>query len=192
MKMFFMLFLFSVLPLFSAEIVLKDGDLFLAEITSEDAEEIGIQWKSENYLIPKSEIAKIDHQSAGKDQVFPSSEIQLIDGSRIKGVVSSETKDSVTVKTALGFIQLEKTKIKSTESRKLSDVSLDRYKLYDPDKAYTNLGFSGIYQTFPRLNPDSSLSGAGGGVFFIEPQSLQASTGQPSSVSVMQDSVSAG
>ncbi|MDX1959075.1 MAG: hypothetical protein SFU98_10920 [Leptospiraceae bacterium] len=160
------------LPLHSAEIILKNGDIYLVEIFEENSEQIKFTWKNENYKIPKSEILTIDSTQTGKDQYYLSSDVLLNDGSKLKAVITEEKKETLTLKSSLGYVTLPKSKIVKIESKKPEEISITKYKIFDINKKGTNIGFSFAYQTFPKINSDSSLSFVGGGNFFIEPQAL--------------------
>lgn len=60
-----LLLLFS-LPLFLAEVFLKNGEVFICDLISENTYQIKVNWKGKEYTIPRQDIASLDLKKTGK------------------------------------------------------------------------------------------------------------------------------
>ncbi|MGJ4788955.1 hypothetical protein [Leptospira koniambonensis] len=99
--------------LFAAEILFKNGDAFIAEEVSEAPEFILFSWKEKKYKIPRLELQRIDPRKKGPDSSYRYSEFKLTDGTQLKGILIEKKKNELILKTELGFVELDRTKILS-------------------------------------------------------------------------------
>ncbi|PJZ29479.1 LA_3334 family protein [Leptospira kmetyi] len=158
------------IPLFSSELLLKNGNAFLIEEINENADTVSLRWKGRLYRIPKSEIQRIDYSRKGPESSYRYSEFRLTDGSSVRGIVVERKKDKLVFRTELGFVEIEKSKIQNLSSNEEENESPDL-----PDKFLS--GRSGENQLyvggsfFLQANHGSwakSNPASGGGGFFIE------------------------
>ncbi|WP_243396714.1 LA_3334 family protein [Leptospira wolffii] len=108
-------------PLHATEILLKSGDAFLVNEAIETTSEISFVWKDEKYKIPRAEIQRVDPRKKGPDSSYRYSEFQLSDGTALRGVVVDKKESKITLKTELGFVELDKTKIASNNFDDIND-----------------------------------------------------------------------
>ena len=107
--------LFFYTPILPVEIILKNGDIFIADFVSENESSTTIKWKNDVYIIPKAEVRTIDLKKAGSNKSYRPIEYILLDGSRMKGIFVEQDKDIITLKSELGFLKIDKTKISKIE-----------------------------------------------------------------------------
>ncbi len=164
------LFLFAF-PLFSAEIILQNGDVLISEIEEDTTEFLVLKWNPDKLKIPQSEILSIDKNISGKTQYYPSSQVYLKDGSLLQGVISQETTTHTTIKTSLGFIRLDNSKIRNISKK--SGTTLEKF-IYKPHSSNTLLGVFGNFQKIsPEVGGNNQLSFARAVGLFIEPEAFQ-------------------
>ncbi|PJZ25418.1 hypothetical protein CH352_14805 [Leptospira hartskeerlii] len=146
--------------LFSSEILFKNGDAFIAEEVSEEAEYILLSWKDKKYKIPRLELQRIDPRKKGPDSSYRYSEFKLTDGTQLKGILIEKKENKLILKTELGFVELEKSKIPSQNFEEISSESPilpEKYILETSKQREWRIGFfgSGYYslgvwaQAFP-------------------------------------------
>ena len=99
----------------AAEIVLRSGDVFVGDILREQDRETTFRWQDKTYSIPRRDIDRVDYGKTGKHVSYRYSNFVMRDGSTIRGVVAEETPQTITVKTELGFLPLERASIQSTD-----------------------------------------------------------------------------
>jgi hypothetical protein len=164
-KILFPMCILLSIPIFAAEIVLKNGDAYIAEIISEDSNVVKLKWKTKIFEIPKSEIQNIDLKKTGEHISYHYETIQLKDGTKIKGVVVNQNAKEVILKTELGIISINRTKLEN-ENQEVNS----KFEITTPPEKKTNIGFHGIYSSF--IESKDSRSHAGSGGFFLEPSFL--------------------
>ncbi|TGM12979.1 hypothetical protein EHQ81_12045 [Leptospira selangorensis] len=123
-RKFYVTLLLAVLPFSSfhpTEILLKTGDAFLVGDISESPTDISFSWKDEKYKIPRSDIQRIDPRKKGTDSSYRYSEFQLSDGTVLRGIVIEKKDTKIILKTELGFVELDKSKISSKNFEEISD-----------------------------------------------------------------------
>ncbi len=158
-----MLFLFSVLPLFSAEIVLKDGSAFICDTVSENSMNVNVMYKGQRYVIPRSEIESYQPERNGSHSSFSYSVFQLKDRSELRGVVAEETDREITVKTQLGFIVIPKKEIASRKNPPVKEPELSRVWQSESSSFGNRFGIRGA--GLQGSMAGSSPYGTDGGIF---------------------------
>jgi hypothetical protein len=162
--------IFSVITsIFPAEIILSNGDIFIADIIYEDSQQVKINWKNKVYTLPKKEILKVDATKIGNHKSFRPIDFKLKDGSSVKGIIVQKELNFLVIKSELGFIKVEKNKIESEIGDYEEDfpppTSLSQLK---SKGEYTRLGISGgSYSTDSTVNDDYKQGIIGG--LFVEP-----------------------
>lgn len=169
--------LFFYTPILPVEIILKNGDIFIADFVSENESSTTIKWKNDVYVIPKAEIRTIDLKKAGSNKSYRPIEYILLDGSRMKGIFVEQDKDIITLKSELGFLKIDKTKISKIEGEVIEDFPPPRqFTDKNVKKTYSNIG---IYGTVNKISGNSLSDNhpyAYGGGFYIEPSFVQWTT----------------
>ncbi|MDV6236431.1 hypothetical protein CH379_012415 [Leptospira ellisii] len=107
-------------PLFATEILLKNGESYFSENVEEGTNAVKFRWKSKLYRIPNEEIQRIDRSKKGADSSYRYQEFRLTDGSVIRGIVVEKGK-RIIVKTDLGFIELDKTKLQNFDPDRIDE-----------------------------------------------------------------------
>ncbi len=159
--------------LYSVEIILTNGDIFIADYVREDSKNLTIQWKSELYQIPKSEILKMDLTKVGQNKSFRPVEFALKDGSKVKGIILEKEQTYYTLKTELGFLKLENSKIAEISGEGKEDFPPPKtFNDYKITKNYTNLGLSGTGSTIDSSISEYYKNSRSVGIF-LEPASTQ-------------------
>ena len=175
---FFLLFLVVSIEVFPAEVILQTGEAFIVDILVEERNYIKVKWKDKTFTIPKDDILSVDKTKTGKHISYAYYQFIMRDDSKIKGVIAEETNDTLTVNTDMGFIILDKSKIK--ERIGLADP---KQKINFPSKygekdillPETMIGIGGsYYSSHAPLN----LTNANvyGGFLFLEPDFFRLST----------------
>jgi hypothetical protein len=157
--------------IFGLEIVLLDGSGFICDLLNETDKSYKILYKEREYIIPKADTRLVDYNKKGKHSSFRYSTIVLKDGSKIYGVIAEDTNNSLTVKTELGFLTFEKSKI-AEFPEKTSNVEMSSaYSANNVKLPETRVGiFGSSYANSSSLNEFNSISSGGG--FYIEPAFL--------------------
>ncbi len=150
------------LSIHSAEIVLKNGDAFIADILENNSNKVRIRWKDKTFDIPKSDIQNIDTEKKGEHISYHYDTIILKDGTQIKGVIVRQNTNDLVVKTELGLLTIEKSKLENTKN-----LIPDKYNIDSPPEKNTNIGVTGSYSAFTQSS-DKVTQSSGGGLF-IEP-----------------------
>ncbi|XDD52178.1 hypothetical protein AB3N59_19675 [Leptospira sp. WS92.C1] len=174
---FFLLFLSQ--SLFSAEIIFKDGSAFIGKVLEESDLRIKFQWKEKIYEIPRKDLTSIDPSKNGADTSYHYSSFFLKDGSHIKGIVAQETDKEITLKTDLGFIHLDRIKIKETDRPENLNPSFNVKYLDSGNKEWNHkfgISFHGLANGPPLGGTNPLTSGAG---FFLEPAFFQIFSFRP-------------
>ncbi|TGL28357.1 hypothetical protein EHQ52_19005 [Leptospira koniambonensis] len=140
--------------LFAAEILFKNGDAFIAEEVSEEPEFILFSWKEKKYKIPRLELQRIDPRKKGPDSSYRYSEFRLTDGTQLKGILIEKKEDKLILKTELGFVELDRTKILSHNFDEISSeppTLPENYLLETSKQKDWRIGFfgSGYYSWGP-------------------------------------------
>lgn len=155
---------FSILQ--STEIVLSNGDAFIADILEENPETVKIQWKGKIFSIPRSEIQSISKDKSGEHIAYKYNSFRLKDGSTIKGILLKLDVSSLVIKTELGILTIEKSKLED------SGASIPKeYENTNPVQKTTIMGLGANSYSF-RKNLQEEISILSGGNFFIEPSSF--------------------
>ncbi len=166
--------LFLCVPIYSLELILKNGDIFIADFVSENETVLTIKWKNEVYILPKSEIRSVDLAKSGANKSYRPIEYILKDGSRVRAIFVEQEKDTLTLKSELGFLKIEKSKISKIEG----DVSED----FPPPREFTDKNYKKFFTNIGFYVSGNVLAGnplaekhpyAYGGGFYIEPAFLQ-------------------
>ncbi|EMM77469.1 LA_3334 family protein [Leptospira santarosai] len=140
---FLLLLIFCSVPLLSTEIVFKDGSAFIGKIQEESDLRIQFLWKEKSYEIPRKDIASVDPIKNGSDTSYHYTSFQLKDGSTLKGIVAEDKDKELMIKTDLGFIHLDKNKIRSSDAPEIGNPSLNPKYLNAGDKNWNHkIGFS--------------------------------------------------
>ncbi len=165
----FLFVFFAFIPsLFSFEVVLKSGEVIICDLQNQDEARIRIKYKDDFYLIPKSAIHSMDEKKSGQHVAYRYRTFTLKDGSNIRGIVAEEDSASYTLRTDLGFLTVEKSKISKMEKPDNKDVSLPYQYKDESSLARTKIGLSmsGMAngQPLSEINPVTL-----GGGWFIEP-----------------------
>lgn len=173
MKIF--IFLIIYLSLFTtsispAEIVLKSGKVLICDVVTENEFQLKVFWNGVYYRIPKSDIFLINLSKNGKHTIYQLENIELVDGSKLKGAIAEENSERLILKTDIGFITVEKSKIKSRGVN--SNLEMPSvYKENNNSPIYLKTGILLLAQLNGRpLYPE--LKNSYGGGFFLEPTSL--------------------
>ncbi|MDI7175164.1 LA_3334 family protein [Leptospira santarosai] len=166
---FLLLLLFCSISIFSAEIVMKDGSAFIGKIQEESDIRVKFQWKDKSYEIPRKDIASIDLSKNGSDTSYHYTSFQLKDGSMIKGIVAEDSEKEIMIKTDLGFIHLDKNKIRSSDAPESLNPILNPKYLNTDDKNWNHkIGFS--IQALANGSPlGASNPATFGGAIYLEP-----------------------
>jgi hypothetical protein len=94
---------------FADVIILKNGDVIVGDIISEDETSIVVRTSFGDITINKDEIAEIKKEDAyEKGEIV---EVLMYDGSRIRGTVIEDTVDNIKLQTELGLIDIPKSNI---------------------------------------------------------------------------------
>lgn len=154
---------------FAADLLLSNGDGFILDLISEDERSVTVSWKNRVYVIPRSEILKVDAGRKGPHTSYRTSHFILKDSTSIRGVLAEEKESSYTVKTDLGYLDIDKSRIKNSKIPQDQDAKLP-------------LEFLSEKMTQPETKWGGSLSAYGGigsiansaplwlsGSLFIEP-----------------------
>jgi hypothetical protein len=152
----------TISSLYSAEIVLKNGDAFIADILENDSNKVRIRWKDKTFDIPKSDVQNIDLEKRGEHISYHYDTIILKDGTQIKGVIVRQNTNDLVVKTELGLLTIEKSKLENAKN-----LIPDKYNVDLPPEKNTNIGVTGSYSAFTQSS-DKVTQSFGGGLF-IEP-----------------------
>jgi hypothetical protein len=162
--LFFFLFCF-VSEIFSAEIVLRSGDTYIAEITESNEKKIIMKWKGRLYEIPRSEILKIDNTKKGNELYFKYDTFDLFDGSQIKGVIVNQTEKEIVIKTEIGLLTIDRLKL-INQNKPLPSK-------YDLNDSVRNQAFFGFGSSLGSINLPSNESTTYSGLsLFYEPAFL--------------------
>ncbi|MDI7218773.1 hypothetical protein QMN07_14825 [Leptospira santarosai] len=169
-KSFFLtIFFFSSLPILSTEVVFKDGSAFIGKIQEESDIRIKFLWKEKSYEIPRKDIASVDPTKNGSDTSYHYTSFQLKDGSTLKGIVAEDSDKELMIKTDLGFIHLDKNKIRSSNAPESQNPILNPKYLNTGDKNWNHkIGLS--VQTLANGSPMGASNPATfGGAVYLEP-----------------------
>ena len=161
--------------LFAIEIILVNGEGYIGELVTEDAENLKIKFKDGLYKIPKSDIVSFDYTKKGENIGYKLSQFYLKDGSTLKGVIAEETPTNYTVQSQAGFLYLEKSKLDKVEKGGVINSAPPAiYFLSDENSTQTRIGFfTNGYATSAPLNATNPVSYGGG--FFAEPEVFRLS-----------------
>ncbi|EMY60650.1 LA_3334 family protein [Leptospira terpstrae] len=159
-----LLFIFFItFEISSAEIVLRNGDTYIAEITESKDDKITMRWKGELYEIPKSEILKIDNSKKGEELYFRYDTFELFDGSQLKGVIVKQTEKEIVLKTEIGLLTVDRSKLLN-QSNPLSNK-------YDLKNIHNNQSVIGLGVSIGALNFSAKDNSIYTGFFlFYEPK----------------------
>ncbi|WP_078126049.1 LA_3334 family protein [Leptospira alexanderi] len=176
---FLFLMVFCSITLFPAEIVMKDGSAFIGKIQEESDIRVRFQWKEKTYEIPRKDIASIDLSKNGADTSYHYTSFQLKDGSMIKGIVAEDSEKEVMIKTDLGFIHLDKNKIRSSDAPEITNPNLNPKYLSAGEKNWNHkFGFSlsALANGVPLGASNPSTFGAG---IYLEPAFFEIARFRP-------------
>ncbi|WCL50982.1 LA_3334 family protein [Leptospira sp. GIMC2001] len=166
---FFAIFMLSVHNLFAVQLVFPNGDLFIAQLESEDSKEIIVKYKGITYKIIKSDLESIDNSKQGSDNSYTITEIILEDGSKFRGLFVEENDTEIILKTGIGFVNIKKYQIKPPIPIKPSPPDFpEKYKLKVAKTPLTKMGIAASnIANIPAWSQDHlSYSKFG---FYIEP-----------------------
>lgn len=170
LELVFFFLLFFCIPLLPAEVVLKTGEVFICDIITENSYQIKVNWKGKEYVIPRQDIASLDLKKTGKHISYKYLNFQLNDGSQIKGAIADENNESYTLKTDVGFLTIDKSKIKSHDPIIEPKLAEGYESGWVPEKLLIGIAISGLANSAP-VNSNHPTTYGGG--IFIEPVSLQ-------------------
>jgi RHS repeat-associated protein len=155
-------FIFLSHSIFGLEIVLLDGSGFICDLLNETDKSYKILYKEREYIIPKADTRLVDYNKKGKHSSFRYSTIVLKDGSKIYGVIAEDTINSLTVKTELGFLTFEKSKIAEFPEKTSSVEISSAYSASNVKLPETRVGiFASSYANSNSLNEFNSISFGG-------------------------------
>ncbi|PKA15874.1 LA_3334 family protein [Leptospira haakeii] len=174
MRIFLYLFIFilSSYQVKAAELLLKNGNSYLLDVVHEDDRNVQVNWKGRVYTIPKKEVQKLDYSKKGSQTSYRYSTFILKDGSRIRGVIAEERDKGYTIRTDVGFLEIEKSQIQDMDNGGSSSPDLpNEYLTESVKQPETILGgsLSFLANTAP-IAPAHSVTGGAG--FFVEPAFL--------------------
>ncbi|MEI1280265.1 hypothetical protein V6Z05_18175 [Leptospira venezuelensis] len=159
----------------SMELILKTGEVFICDYISETEKDLTLQWKNDRYVVPKSEIQSVNLKISGKHISFKYRNFKMKDNSTIRGLIAEEDANTYTVKTDIGFLTLEKSKISSSEPAG-EEIKFDAN--YLQTDATANKSFIGIGAL--ALVNGESIGGKNpysfGGSWAAEPHSFKLNT----------------
>ncbi|EPG67850.1 LA_3334 family protein [Leptospira wolffii] len=162
--LFFLIFIppfFS--PSYATEVLLKSGDAFLVESATEREEKVFVTWKDRKYRIPKEDIQRIDSKKTGPDTSYVYSSVKLKDGTVLKGILVERKNELLVLKTDLGFVELESSRIVSVSPETIPDLKPELPESYleesrDSSGSWkigltgaANVSFGPWSESFPRL-----------------------------------------
>ncbi|RHX78485.1 LA_3334 family protein [Leptospira yasudae] len=161
--------------IFAVEIVFQNGESFVATEIEENDAKIKVVWKGDEYEIPKSDIVSIDKNKRGADFSYRYTTLKLHGGSVLVGVVVEEQEDVFVIKTNLGFMNVEKSKLREPIALNSESPKIHKKYLTRQGRVWNNrFGLSG--SIFANTNPIASSNPiSSGGSFFIEPSALDFS-----------------
>jgi RHS repeat-associated protein len=155
-------FIFLSHSIFGLEIVLLDGSGFICDLLNETDKSYKILYKEREYIIPKADTRLVDYNKKGKHSSFKYSTIVMKDGSKIYGVIAEDTINSLTVKTELGFLTFEKSKIAEFPEKTSSVEISSAYSASNVKLPETRVGiFASSYANSNSLNEFNSISSGG-------------------------------
>ncbi|WP_243397174.1 LA_3334 family protein [Leptospira kmetyi] len=159
----------------AVEIVFKNGEAYVASEIADSESKIKVQWKGDEYEIPKSDLSSIDKNKRGADFSYRYTSLNLHGGSVLVGVVVEEQEDVFVIKTNLGFMNVEKSKLKEPITLNSESPKIHKKYLTHQGRVWNNrFGLSG--SIFANTNPIASSNPiSSGGSFFIEPSALDFS-----------------
>lgn len=167
-----MLVLF-ILPIYSFEIVLENGDAFICDLITETDKSYKIFYKDKEYTIPKTEVTSTDSTKKGAHSAFRYAKFTLKDGSKLNGVIAEETNDSYTLKTELGFLVVEKRRIAEFPPKTRTNPEIpSTYLASNVRLPETRIGFFGSGYVNGKPISDTNPTSGGGGLY-VEPAFLQ-------------------
>lgn len=145
-RLLFLIFILSFSsPLYTAEVFLKNGDAFLVESVTEREGNVFLTWKDRKYRIPKEDIQRIDPQKTGPDTSYVYSSVKLKDGTVLKGILVERKNDLLVLKTDLGFVELESSRIVSISPETVSDLKPELPESYlEESKASSGIWKAGV------------------------------------------------
>ncbi len=151
-KALFLISLFLFTSIYPIEVILNNGDIFIADFISENDSSISIKWKNAVYILPKTEVRTIDLKKTGSNKSYRPIEYILLDGSHLKGIFVEQDKDTVTLKSELGFIKIDKTKISKTEGEVTED--------FPPPREFTDKNFKNFLTNIGLFGSANKLAGS--------------------------------
>ncbi|MEI7011535.1 LA_3334 family protein [Leptospira licerasiae] len=153
----------------ATELLLNNGDAFILEVISEDEKYVRVQWKNRVYAIPKKDIRKLDYSKKGEQSSYSYSTYQLKDGSRIQGILAKENDSVYVIRTEVGFLEIDKSRVSNVESSGIKEPDLpSEYLPANQPQPETVFGLTAAYMpNFQPLGPAFPATGAFG--FFVEP-----------------------
>ncbi|TGL45681.1 hypothetical protein EHQ61_18265 [Leptospira wolffii] len=145
---FFLIFIIPVFDLlYASEILLKNGDAFLVDSATEREEKVYATWKDRKYRIPKEDIQRIDPKKTGPDTSYVYSSVKLKDGTVLKGILVERKSELLVLKTDLGFVELESSRIVSVSPDTISDLKPELPESYLEESQISSgswkIGFTG-------------------------------------------------
>ncbi|EMP04378.1 LA_3334 family protein [Leptospira santarosai] len=160
---------FPFLSILATEIVFKDGSAFIGKIQEESDIRIKFLWKERSYEIPRKDIISVDPAKNGSDTSYHYTSFQLKDGSTLKGIVAEDSDKELMIKTDLGFIHLDKNKIRSSDAPESLNPILNPKYLNTGDKNW-NHKFGISLQALANGSPlGASNPATFGGAVYLEP-----------------------
>lgn len=172
-KLYLTLLIFLSLPLSAFEIVLDNGDAFICDLITETDKNYKILYKDKEYFIPKTEVKSTNPAKKGIHSAFRYSTFILKDGSKIKGVIAEDKTDNVTLKTEIGFLVIEKSRIiEFPINSKIPSDMPSSYLASNVRLPETRIGLFGSgYANGSPISYSNPTSFGGG--FYVEPAFLQ-------------------
>jgi hypothetical protein len=154
--------------LYPGEILFKNGDAFLVEVTEEFPSHIKFVYKNSVYVVPRQDFVSYDPLVEGKDVSYRISKMVLKDGSSLQGVIVEEDDKVFTMKSELGFLSVSKNKIASGPSPPKGEPELpSKYRSSTNAKFRSKIGLSVMGMGSNRF--DGAMIGLG---FYYEPDGI--------------------
>lgn len=141
--LFFVILVYSNDSMLAVQLVFPNGELFIAQLESEDSKEIIVKYKGITYKILKSDLESIDNSKQGSDNSYTITEIILEDGSKFRGLFVEENDTEIILKTGIGFVNIKKYQIRPPIPIKPSPPDFpEKYKLKVAKTPLTKMGIS--------------------------------------------------
>lgn len=157
----------------AVQLVFRDKSVFIADFIQEDQKSITVNYKGSAYKVPKSELDHFDITKVGAHDSYYLVEWKLKDGSTIRGEYVEENEDNIIIKSDLGFLSVDRSKISGdTPNLSIKPNFNEKFLFVESGMPTSNLGL-GAYYLYSASLWNRSITGILGGSIFIEPAFVQ-------------------